>query len=37
MITGVRIARPGDLAGALSQAFAAGGPQIVEVAIEGKP
>ena len=33
---GVRVDKPEDLAGALAAAFAAGGPRIVEIAIEGK-
>ena len=35
-VPGVRIDKPDDLAAALSQAFAAGGPRIIEIAIEGK-
>ncbi len=35
-VPGVRIDKPDDLAGALAEAFAAGGPRIVEIAIEGK-
>ena len=35
-VPGVRVDKPDDLAGALAAAFAAGGPRIVEIAIEGK-
>ena len=35
-VPGVRVTKPDDVGGAVAQAFAAGGPRIVEVAIEGK-
>jgi benzoylformate decarboxylase len=35
-IPGVRVSKPDEVAGAISAAFAAGGPRIVEIAIEGK-
>jgi len=35
-VPGVRITKADDIAGAIAQAFAAGGPRLVEIAIEGK-
>lgn len=35
-VPGVRVTQADELAGAVQQAFAAGGPRIVEIAIEGK-
>jgi benzoylformate decarboxylase len=35
-VPGVRVSNPDDVAGAIAAAFAAGGPQIVEIAIESK-
>jgi thiamine pyrophosphate-dependent acetolactate synthase large subunit-like protein len=35
-VPGVRVDKADDLAAALSAAFVAGGPRIVEIAIEGK-
>ncbi len=35
-VPGVRVTKPDDVGGAVAQAFAAGGPRIVEIAIEGK-
>lgn len=35
-VPGVRVTRAEDIAGAVSQAFAAGGPRLVEILIEGK-
>jgi benzoylformate decarboxylase len=35
-VAGVRVSRPDELAGAIGQAFAAGAPRLVEIAIEGK-
>ena len=35
-VPGVRVDQPEDLAGALAEAFADGGPRLVEIGIEGK-
>jgi benzoylformate decarboxylase len=35
-VPGVRVTKADDVAGAISQAFAAGGPRLVEIEIEGK-
>lgn len=35
-VPGVRVSKADDIAGAMAEAFAAGGPRIVEIAIEGK-
>ncbi|MEN9316681.1 MAG: hypothetical protein RIS35_3074, partial [Pseudomonadota bacterium] len=35
-VPGVRVTQAGDIAAAMAEAFASGGPRIVEIAIEGK-
>ncbi|MBE0591853.1 MAG: hypothetical protein IH616_05565, partial [Gemmatimonadales bacterium] len=35
-VPGVRITKPDDVGPAIARAFEAGGPQIVEIVIEGK-